>query len=184
MCGDDSYRDMIFNDNPQEDLPWDQTYYALLRSAFGKPLGDNFEGFKIIENPDGKRKKRYADILIISASSVLVVSDKAIDALWKYFDNTCQLIKILPPIKGYHALHVTNVVKDAVDWSKSDYRNNNYGKVLYTPSLKENVVYNQNIFMLEEDITRIFFSDELRKKYELSELKGLDLSSRSFISAS
>lgn len=176
LYSDDSYRDLIFNDDPEETLPWDQTYYAILRNMFGKSFAPDFSGFKLIENPDGKKRKRGADIFIVSASSIMVISNKALDILDRHLKNSTQLIKILPPMNGYQALHVTKVIADAVDWDKSDYRNSPNGRVLYTPSLKESKVQGEDIFMLHEDVTRIFFSDNLKKKCESADLKGVNFS--------
>lgn len=177
LSSDDSFQDLVFDDDPEEQLAWEETYYSLLRNCFSKNIPPDFPGFLIVPNGDNKRKKKKADVYLLSACSVLVVSLKSresADLAWKQYGQFVDLLKF--PWGGYSAFHVTTVISNAVIWEKSKYREADYGRILYQPTLDVRAVNGAEIFMLEESVSDIYVSESFRSHYELMGLTGLDFS--------
>jgi hypothetical protein len=173
---DEKFQDVIFNDDPEEKLSWDETYYALLQEHFGKRFDDAFKGFDITPNPDNKGLRKNTDICVISASSIIILSKNAVHSIGCIIESSGQFLPVNFPWKNYCAFHVTRVISNAVIWEKSEYRQADYGKILYHPVLKKEVVSDENLFMLEEDVSTIFVSQKLKDTCESNQLKGLDFS--------
>lgn len=181
---DEKFQDILFNDDPDEALPWEDTYYALIREYFGKTFNTGFEGFKVIPNSDNKKRRKNLDISPISACSMLVLSKKAVDCIGSILEPNGQFLPVVDfPWENYCAFHVTRVISNAVIWEKSNYREGMYGKILYRPTLKKESVSNEEIFMLEESIANIYVSQNLKEQCEHYQLKGLDFLLREPIQA-
>ncbi|GHS88283.1 hypothetical protein FACS189487_06210 [Campylobacterota bacterium] len=174
---DDRFQDIIFNDDPDEVLPWEETYYPLIRANFGKLFSDEFGGFKIAPNPDNKKRRKNIDIQSISATSILILSQRAVNAIDDIIKSCGQYLPVIFDWKDYCAFHVTRTISNAVIWEQSEYREDDQGKILYRPTLKEEMVRGEDIFMLCEDSVRIYFSQRLIERCESSQLKGFNFSS-------
>jgi hypothetical protein len=112
----------------------------------------------------------------MSANSIIVLSKNAMKSIGEIIKPFGQFLAINFSWEDYYAFHVIRVISDAVIWEKSTYREAAYGRILYHPTLKKESILLEDIFMIEESIVDIYFSQKLKKKCELDGLKGLDFS--------
>lgn len=175
---DEKFQDLIFNENPEGNLEWGDTYYSLLRDRFGKDFPIDFPGFLVTPNSDNNRKRKKADAYLLSACSVMVLSERLITSGHDFFDGNGQFLRLIDfPFKGYLAYHVTNVISDGVVWGKSNFRQAEYGKILYKATLDESRVAGNEIFMIKEKVSSIYVSENFRRHFEENFFVGLDFSS-------
>ncbi|MBT1538946.1 hypothetical protein B7R78_0018130 [Ralstonia solanacearum] len=137
----------------------------------GVKFGDDYLPIRLkIANED--RKKKGTSDVQTHFMSFIILYRQAVEALSDLLDGAGQMLPIddrYPDLQGFH---VTRIVRDAVDFDRSEYVVYPRGTLIRKTVLLKERVADVPIFKIQEDPTRVFISDVFRRRVEEKKLKG------------
>ncbi|UFH49090.1 hypothetical protein [Pseudomonas sp. KNUC1026] len=169
----DKHRSFTFEDNADDSVAWKDSDAKYVLDHFGTPMPAEKFPMRIAQDP-AQAKKKSADVNILGADSIIVLSARALDILEEKLKPLGQFFPLHEPYIDYVGFHVTRVVENSVIWEMSKFREESGGRILYTPTLRAGVVAHEYLFMIPEDRTTLFFSDDFKKDVESHKLSGID----------
>ena len=76
-------------------------------------------------------------------------------------------------LETYYFLHVPHFTPNVIDMDKS-WRDED---VIFAPHFKRELIINKDVFASDDDLTKVYFSEKLKKSIEKSNLKGVGFDS-------
>lgn len=173
---DDKFPTLVQDDSDRE-LTADNDF-ALRASSLemhGVAFGQDYVPVKLkVANED--RKKKGASDVQTHFMSCIIFSRKALEDLGDLLDGAGQILPVdsrYPDLLGFH---VTRILRDAVDFDRSEYTVYPRGTLIRKTVMLEERVAGVSIFKIQEDPTRVFVSGDFRRRVEEKGLKGFSFS--------
>ncbi|MCD5995952.1 AHH domain-containing protein [Pseudomonas sp. CDFA 602] len=177
------YQSFIFEE-ALKDIEWKDSSAPLLQESFGRALNEKLKPLSVIPNPEENKKNKIADISLLGANSIIILSSSAREHLEENLNPYGEFVPLKEQNSPYVGFHVNVVLSDSIVWEKSKYRETANGyKIIYKPTLDSSVAGDRYIFMLEESTTRIYISDSFLADCKKFKLTGISLKNCTSIEA-
>ncbi|WP_081262346.1 imm11 family protein [Ralstonia solanacearum] len=169
---DDKFPTLVQDDSDGELIA--ENDFALRAGSIemnGVEFGDDYLPVRLKIANEDRKKKGNSDVQT-HFMSFIILSRKAVEALSDLLDGAGQMLPIddrYPDLQGFH---VTRIVRDAVDFDRSEYVVYPRGTLIRKTVLLKERVEGVPIFKIQEDPTRVFISDVFRRQVEEKKLKG------------
>jgi hypothetical protein len=133
--------------------------------------------FKLYKSDEGK-KNFQMDIGI--ESSLIILSERAVEVLKDILDKTGQIIPIETESirkKFYGFYPNKNIYNSSViNLNKSKWKKVEKEKIMYKTIFNSDALKNDPLFVLSDDPLKVYVSEEFKEIVENNNLKGLDFS--------
>ncbi|AEA65991.1 hypothetical protein bgla_4p2290 (plasmid) [Burkholderia gladioli BSR3] len=143
-----------------------------------KPFDDSYQPvvLQLRASDDGKRNFQFD--VSGALAPFFVFSEKTVSVLGDTLTENGQFLSVVTASKrkkfvGYYP---TNSIKDSLDLNLSRYRTGENGLIVEVPVLIEHNISDRDIFVIEEDISRVFVTERFKDKVEECGLLAFDFS--------
>ncbi|GAA4737608.1 imm11 family protein [Flavisolibacter ginsenosidimutans] len=118
--------------------------------------------------------KKHPDFFEIDATSVIAISQKAVDRLKQFLEKDIELLPLETDAGRYYVLNVMNIV-DCLNKNESVYTSTNNGLIAAYTSLEfiQEKIADNVIFKIPELPYHTFITDEIQDRCETEKVKGL-----------
>ncbi|MCU0070070.1 hypothetical protein N8H71_00625 [Pseudomonas koreensis] len=163
-----------------EDYPADQQ--SIISRAMAqqwKPFDESIEPVRLILTASDSGKKNFQFDVSCALFPFVIFSEDAVEALSEHF--LAEHGQFLPVIteskrKSFSGYFPIDPVKKCLDMERSKYREYPNGLLVEKAVLVAQHLPERNMFVIEEDIKRIFVTERFKEQVEQSGLKGFDFS--------
>ena len=144
-----------------------------------KPFDDSFRAVELVLRASDDGKKNYQFDISGALGPFFVFSEQAVEVLSeKFLGKYGQFLPVMTPSKkkkflGYYP---NNPVADCLDLERSQYRTYEYGLVIEKAVLVRSQLPDRDVFVINEDMKRVFVTERFKEEVESSGLKGFDFS--------
>ncbi|WP_422353095.1 imm11 family protein [Stenotrophomonas sp. AR026] len=162
-----------------------ERYSAHEESIMGRAMARRWQRFdsqyapitlELSRSDSGRRS--YDFDLSAALCPFLIFSESALDALNSTLPASGQVLEVLTESKRrrFYGYYPTNALRDCFDKHRSRFQTARNGLVVDTPVLLRDRLRGESLFTIEEDIRRVFVTEEFKRAVESSKLLGFDFS--------
>lgn len=144
-----------------------------------KPFDESFRAVELVQRASDDGKKNYQFDISGALGPFFVFSEQAVEGLSEEFlGKHGQFLPVITPSKkkkflGYYP---NDPVERCLDMERSQYRAYENGLVIEKAVLVGNQLPDRDVFVIKEDMKRVFVTERFKEKIEHSGLKGFDFS--------
>jgi len=167
---DDSFRTLV-QVGADGEVEYERSIAIRATSLYGQPFGTDYVPVQLSWGTSGKKQDSDVHTML---SPFLVISDRALSLLSRFFDGSGQRLPVEAPVSGVIGFHVTRKLNDAVDLVSSKFKIYPSATIFNRIVLLEDKVRGVDVFRIKEKPSTIFVSEKFKLAVEEGKLKGFD----------
>ncbi|MFP1757137.1 hypothetical protein [Lonsdalea quercina] len=142
------------------------------------PFDEEYTPIKLELQKSDSGKKNYQFDFSSALRPFFVISELALDKLKDILEPRGQILPVITDSKKkkFFGYYPTNPLSGCFDKEKSVYRVAERGLIIEKPVLIASSIIDEYLFSIEEDISRVFVTDNFKQRVEEAGLSGFDFS--------
>ncbi|MFP1724171.1 hypothetical protein ACLECX_15715 [Lonsdalea quercina] len=143
-----------------------------------KSFDDDYREIKLELRKNDFGKKNYQFDFSSALNPFFIISESTLEKLKDILEPRGQILPVITESKKkkFFGYYPTNPLSGCFDKEKSVYRVAERGLIIEKPVLIASSIIDEYLFSIEEDISRVFVTDNFKQRVEEAGLSGFDFS--------